>query len=808
MIPFLTELSKWEIFEPDASSQISKEMACFSEPLRLALMSRGILTGADIKKFTCGTIKDLYSPFLLKGMDEACRLFIENEKSKGKVRIFGDYDVDGLTSSASLIKFCSENGIDCDCFIPNRLEEGYGVSQKGTDTAKEDGIALAITADCGISADKQIKTLKEAGIRTIILDHHTLPAVLPEADAIVNPMNPECGYPCKYLSGVGIVLKFIQAICEKKGLPFPEKYLIPAAIGLIGDIMPLKDETRIIVREGLSRISSCKEQWPFIFSMAKRESEITSRTVSWSIAPLLNGAGRLGDCSPALMALLAESEEEGTEYEKKLKEFKDRRKDIEEKMREGIIFSPKTDLLRHRVMIEYGEKLHAGMLGITAAKLVDQYSMPVFLIALKDGIGRGSARSGEGYNIHSMLSDNKDLLLTYGGHVQAGGFSIKEENIPAFIERICMREPDMPPEKYKCDGTLQLGRLSEYAINELSLLNPSGKDNEEPVFMFKNISIVSKIRRKQSISLLLSDGKTRIDAIAFGQAAHIDHIKEDIARYDIAAEPYINDHSGFRKPSLKIKSIIYPDNNAILSAEGKLPENKDGRPLIINASYIKDKIAYASRIAELSKAAAIAADNSRKTYLEKKFGKSSGIAPSLLNAKSLPEDEKFDDIFITGPLFSDAVLYSQIIKNSKRIHFLYEKEDIERERRFLDECRPDARKINETLSIIRSGNFSEGPSLALEISKSSHGMITRGAAVYAVKILFEMGKISRRGDGKLNAAKGSASQSEIESSKSFMTYSETERKFESEQSLYLKSFEKFASGISERIAGGSEALKA
>lgn len=796
MIPFFTQKARWSVFEP---KDTPPELGAYSRPMRLAMEKRGLTCPEVIRRFLHGGLGDLHSPFLLKGMEKAVDLFLETVGRKGKIRIFGDYDADGVTSAASLISFFKEYGAEADCFIPNRLEEGYGIAKEGADTAASDGISLAITVDCGISANERIRQLKESGIRTVILDHHTLPPELPDADAIVNPMNPECGYPCKHLSGVGLAFKFIQGVCERKGAPLPVKYLIPAAIGLIADLMPLKDEARIIVREGLRIMPSCRRDWPGVYELIKgQQDRITSRAISFSIAPLLNAAGRLGDCSTALNLLLAETPERAEKLARELRAINSERQRIEKKMREEIIFGLHDKIKGKRVLVESGHGLHAGVIGITSAKLAEEFGMPVFLIAVKDGIGRGSCRSSDGYNVHTMLYENSDILLTYGGHRQAGGFSIEEDKIPVLEERLRDRPPDQPLERLESDGFLTLGDVTEKAIGELEMLSPTGKENEPPVFMFRNLRVKSIERKNKNVlSAVFSDGRARREAVAFGAGHNAASFRPDSMTYSIAASLYLNDYNN--EPSLRIESVIENDRNAemALSGEAGLIKGSPGSPALIDASAVIDRIYYAAALSENGKTAVLARDQTKKAELEAAFSKRGARrTPEVLLAKEADRDDYPDDLVLTGPPFSESVYSSRLFRRCKRIHFLYGDEESEFEMRYLEESRPDAKKAARLAECIR---LSVPAWQSLPKTAAACSGLTVDQTAYLLRIFEELGILSRDENGRARVSRTDISEEEITGSVRYGEYKRTEEGLRELQTLRGSDFAAFSERVLELI---------
>ena len=739
MIPFVTSMSEWSIFKT-SKDEIDNYLKGIDikKPLKQSLMRRGIKDTKDYEEFLSDELSKLLDPFLLKDMDKAVELFLKAFKNREKIRIFGDYDADGITATAILLRFIKELGGDVDSSIPNRLEEGYGISDKGLNSLKEDGIKLVITVDCGISEMKKITEMKNQGISVIISDHHTVPKDIPPADAVVNPMNPQCNYPCKYLSGVGIAFKFICAVCQKLNLPFPKKYLIPTAVGIIGDLMPAKDEVRIIIKNAVSILNSKEKDWKGIDSLIEYSttSKVTSRTIGYSICPKINAAGRVGDPYVSLKLLLAETDEEADIYLNELIEMNKTRQRIEEKMRKTILFrlQDSGDITKNKVIAEAGDYLHVGVLGITASKLAETFKMPVFLCALENGIGRGSARAYGGYNIHSILEKNSDLLETYGGHIQAGGFSIKEENFPIFKERIKNELPEEEADKFISDGELSFSDLTLEATEELSKLEPYGKENEEPMFLFKDVKINElKKASKNTLILTLEQNGIELKAVAFGKADVSDFIKCDDLKYDIFACPYINEFNGIKSVNLELYSIISSNQvvDAVIEEKIKLPE-KANTPLLVDSSKIINKTKYIKYLTNLSNCVVLVRTKASQQEI---LNIVKGTNTKVKFIKDIDENDIFNDIIFYHPPTTFDLFSKPIFKKAKRIHFIFSNEDIENEKQFYKKVLPSINSITKIFNILKDNKKIEKEKI-LEIITSNEN-INYAHACFALELLAE-----------------------------------------------------------------------
>ena len=645
------------------------------------LISRGFSSFEDISLYIAPSPDKLYSPWLLKDMDKALELI---SKTKGKkARVLGDYDADGVTSTAILVSFLNELGIETDYYIPHRIDEGYGISPQALASIVEDKISLALTVDCGISSFNEIAFLTSHGVDTIILDHHEPPEKIPLAGAVIDPKQKDCLYPFKQLAGVGVVFKLLQAISEKLKLPFPTKYLPIVTIGTVADIMPLIDENRIITKAGLSLFDDLSSEWPGLDLLCKKccYSKITPKEIAFSIAPKMNSAGRMGHAKQATELLLSENDENSQELLKTLLELNKLRQKTEEKIRSEIIFSlsDRPEISKAKILVIDGP-WHSGVIGITAAKLSDLFSIPVFVIAVSGEYAKGSARGIDGYDIHKILENNKDILEDYGGHYGAGGFSIKTEKISALRERIKNLEIGelIGNSTVKYDFESSFKALNLKNVRELELTEPHGEANLPPLLFFKSVKIEScQIVGKQGhLKMKLSQNGVVQKAIFFKKADILKNINAEEFLYDIIATPKVETYNGNTSISLEIKSIVMPEEPKHKTA---LNENF---PDILDSRNIRNRVSYIKKVAlESESVTVLVSTPSQKKTLDLLL-----CAPEFqeLNLTCAPLISIFNNINTLSDC-SDIILFSlpetiehfksSIYKNAKRIHLLSVKED-------------------------------------------------------------------------------------------------------------------------------------
>lgn len=665
------------------------------------LVSRGFSSLEEISLYLDPSIDKLYSPWEMKDMDKALELILKIQKTGGKARVLGDYDADGVTSTVILVKFLNELGIETDYYIPHRIDEGYGISEQSLSSLIDDKISLALTVDCGISNFDEISFLTSHGVETIVLDHHEPPEKVPLAGAVVNPKQKDCPYKFKQLAGVGVVFKLIQAVSEKLNLPWPEKYLPIVAIGTVADIMPLTDENRILIKAGLTLFDNLEQDWPGLHVLCKKccYGKITPKEIAFSIAPKMNAAGRMGHAKQAVELLLADNKEDSQDLLKDLLELNKIRQKTEGKIRNEIIFSlsSRPETSKAKVMVIDGP-WHSGVIGITAAKLSDLFSIPVFVIATSGENARGSARGVDGYDIHAILDRNKDLLEDFGGHYGAGGFSIKTEKIPALRERIKDLERGSLTSNLtsKYDFEASFKALSLNDVKELELTEPHGEANPTPVLYFRGVKIEScyVVGKQGHLKMKLSQYGSTQNAIFFKKSDLMDSINSEEFLYDITAYPKVETYNGNTYVCLEIKSIIMPEK----------VETAEDCPAILDSRNVRNRVSYIKKVAMESESVTVLVSNlSQKKTLDILL-----CTPEFqeLNLSCIPSISIFNNID-TALSCSDIILFSlpetiehfnsSIYKDVKRIHLLSVKEDFIANSKLEKLCNNDFSALKEEI---------------------------------------------------------------------------------------------------------------
>ena len=557
-------IKKWEGFQIDETKipEIVKKHN-INELLARILLNRSIDTDEKINKFLYPKLEDLNDPYLFKGMDKAVDRIIKAVDNKEKITIYGDYDVDGITSITVLKKFLDEIGAHVDYYLPNRLSEGYGLNNKALETIKARGTQLLITVDCGISAFNEIEYAKSIGFDVIVTDHHECPEVLPEAIAVIDAKCPDNTYPFNSLAGVGVSFKVVQAICMKLNKPAEDylKYLDIVCLGTVADIVPLIEENRVIVKYGLEYIKNTKNVGLRALIETSGYNSIDSSAISFGLAPRINACGRMGQAELALDMLLTENAEEAMKIAEHLQVMNRERQEVEKViMEDAIKIIEENKLYNDNVIVVGDENWHHGVIGIVASKITETYYKPSVLICFEGDEGKGSGRSVDGFDLHEALSACGDKLLKYGGHEMAIGLTLKKEEFQNFRKAMIDFSKDKLPEDLmpvvKYDAEISTKDISKATIESLKLLEPYGEANNSPTFVYKNVKVdsVRTLSNDKHLKLNIKDGNCVFNAIAFNMGDKKESIRMG-DKVDILHYLELNRYNGFESVQLNVKDI-------------------------------------------------------------------------------------------------------------------------------------------------------------------------------------------------------------------------------------------------------------
>lgn len=489
-------LMRWELREVDEYlvDQLAKELDVSRLVARL-LVLRNVKTVEEARNFLYPARNVLRSPFLFKDMEKAVEILLKARDNGEKVVVHGDYDVDGITGTAVLYTFLSENGWDVEYYIPKRVDDGYGIQTQFVQESFEKGVDVLLTVDCGITAFEAIEKAKELGMKVVVTDHHQPKEILPKADAIVNPKRQDETYPFKEFAGVGVAYKLVSALAERLNVHHSvvDNLLDLVALGTVADMVELVDENRYIVKEGLKRLNTTEKLGIIRLVQKLGISAINSRDIGYRIAPKLNAAGRLDSPDDAFKLIITKDEASAAELAELLLGYNTTRQSIEAKIyNEAVQMIEENRLNSLPIIVAYGYGWHLGVIGIVATRLVHLYNKPVMVISIEDGMARGSARSVQGVNIIELLEKFRDIFEDFGGHTMALGFSLKEENIPKLLEAIRnnISEDDVRVEPIVLvDEKISIDEINDEIIKAIELLEPYGHGNPEPVFLIQGSSV-------------------------------------------------------------------------------------------------------------------------------------------------------------------------------------------------------------------------------------------------------------------------------------------------------------------------------
>lgn len=527
-----------------------------------------------IDRYLNGTLDQLYDPHLMKDMDKAAALILGKIRAGVRIRIVGDYDIDGVCSTYLLYRGLTRCGAAVDYQIPERIRDGYGINESIIRKAKEEGIDTIVTCDNGIAALEQVRLAKELGMTVIVTDHHEVvrnedgSQILPEADAVVNPHRDDCPYPFAGICGGVVAYKLVQVLYEKSGIPEQEwkDMLEFAAIATVGDVMKLQDENRIIVRWGLKQIPHTASAGlrALVEACGLDIYDLTAYHIGFVIGPCLNASGRLKTAQLALELLLCEGMQQSARAEEMAAELKllnEERKDMTQAGMEQAFEQVDAELADDDVLVVYLPDCHESLAGIIAGRVREAYNKPSFVLTRGEDCVKGSGRSIESYHMYQALCGVQDLLLKFGGHPMAAGFSLKEENIDEFRRRLneqsALTTEDFIP-KIWIDVAMPLEYISEALVNELKSLEPFGQGNEKPQFAQKNLRIrsVRAIGRNNNavrMTVVTEQGRP-MEAMVFTEADKFVEEAKNSRSIDVIYYPDINEYNGNRTLQIVVRA--------------------------------------------------------------------------------------------------------------------------------------------------------------------------------------------------------------------------------------------------------------
>jgi len=752
------------IWQVDSIQKISANSSSNLHPIILQLLKkRGIVTPDQIQRYIYPKLDYLYNPMLLKDMDKAVVRIREALAKQQKILVYGDYDVDGITSCAILVKLLKNLGGSVDFYIPSRISEGYGLNKEAIDVVHKQETKLIITVDNGISSYEEVKYASSLGLDVIITDHHEPQQQIPQAVAVINPKQRDCNYPFKELAGVGVALKLAHALMDTDTYSkLNQEFLELAAVGTVADMVILLDENRIIVKNGLANLGNTNNKGlsAMMTLLNLKDNSVEPGKISYLLAPRINAAGRIADPKIAVELLLSEKDTHAFELATNLEKINQERQALEMRVLDEAkeVIKQKINLDLDNIIVISSPNWHPGVIGTVASKLTEIYGRPCIMIAEHRGEGRGSGRSIPGFNLFKAISGLSHLLIKFGGHEQAVGLNIKVENIEVFREKINQLHRDIFEKidfRPKLDIDLELNQrdINLELAQQLELMKPFGYGNPKPVFMCRNLHIQDSRtvgNGDKHLKLNLKSYEANIDAIGFNLGLY----KEDLEMasiMDVAFNLEVNRWKGFVGPQLNIKDLKVPflqdellddmeknyykrfflnlnkkDRN-IITEEKQIDKNNI---TVLTNKGIQEKMNYIKLLIEAQRKVIIVVNTPYRawqllTYLKGNdnfandigvFYNSSSITNNnianiiVIDPFAVIKDESFDDMVFFDTPFSIDLLKKQLTTSpsTSKVHILFERGDLRYN--FLV-CRQILPSINElkavyyTVGKLTSGKF-------------------------------------------------------------------------------------------------------
>jgi single-stranded-DNA-specific exonuclease len=559
---------RWQVREAASAASLPDSPGISPLIVRL-LAARGITEPEAADRFLAPALAHLHDPFLLLGMDRAVERLVDAIVTGERICIYGDYDVDGVTSVALLVEFLRVLGADVSYYIPRRLDEGYGLSADGIERIAAAGARVIVTVDCGITAEAEARLCASLGVDLIITDHHMPGETLPPAFSVINPLQSGCPFPFKQLAGVGVAFNLAAALRSRLrsagffgrvAEPNLRVFLDLVALGTIADVVPLVDENRIFAAFGLRELSAGERVGvQALKEVAGVVGAVGCGAVGFRLAPRLNAAGRLEDAAPGVELLLTKDRSRARALAAELDAGNAERQALEQEiLRDALAMVKGTpELADRKSIVLASESWHPGVIGIVASRLVDLFHRPTILIALKEGNGRGSGRSIPAFHLHEALHACSEHLLKFGGHRHAAGLAIEEATLAAFVDSFdaiaggLLSPEDLTP-VLTIDGELTAGELDLELAGALEKLAPFGMGNQEPVFMIRGARVADRrILKERHLKLQLEAGGRRFEAIGFNMAQH----EDGPTLIDAAFTLQVNEWNGRRSLQLKLRDL-------------------------------------------------------------------------------------------------------------------------------------------------------------------------------------------------------------------------------------------------------------
>lgn len=552
---------KWSIKDEnkDRAQEISNKFKL--NMLTSKIISQKNLKDEEIEKFLKPTRNDFYDPFLMPDMEKAIDRIIKAIDNNEKIIIYGDYDADGITSTTILKRFFKDRDINVDSYIPNRLDEGYGLNKDAIENIANAGYNLIITVDCGITAIEEVSLAKKLGVDIVITDHHETLDVLPNCVAVVDCKRKDNKYPFNGLAGCGVAFKLIQGYCKKRKINENEclKYLDLVCVGTISDIVPLVDENRVIAKLGLKLVNQTKNLGLKEILNLTGFKKIDSIAISFGVSPRINACGRMGHQGDALELFLTDDPIEAKKYSQKLEEYNRLRQDIEKRIYEEAIIKAEKEIDKPCIILG-SENWHHGVIGIVSSKITEKYYKPSILLCIEGEEAKGSGRSINGFDLHEAIVSCNKYLKHFGGHSMAIGLSLNSKDINNFKEefenyaKVKITEEMIP--ELSIDSIITDKDINVDIVKELELLEPFGEANSKPIIIFNNLKIISirSLSDGRHLKLTLKSDNSTVDAIGFNMGSYAD-LYQIGDKIDIVGNLEINNFNNVERVQVNLKDL-------------------------------------------------------------------------------------------------------------------------------------------------------------------------------------------------------------------------------------------------------------
>ncbi|MGI5844908.1 MAG: single-stranded-DNA-specific exonuclease RecJ [Candidatus Xenobium sp.] len=722
-------------------------------PVLAALMiGRGVTDAAHGRAYLESGLETCHDPFLMRDMPAAVELLEEALARQEPISVHGDYDVDGVSATVLLVQGLRRLGGEVRYHVPHRVGEGYGLSPAAVEQAAADGARLLLTCDCGSSSLQAVETARRCGMRVILSDHHQLPEVLPVPDAFLNPNLPDCPYPEKNLCGTGVAWKLLVALHQRRGLPLPLESLDLVALATIADVVPLQGENRALVQAGLQALARLER--PGLAALVAQcrldQTALSAQSVAFSLAPRLNAAGRLDSADLAVELLLDQDPERCLVRAGELDELNTRRQEVEQSIRQAIVdlLEREPSKLERGVLVEAGEGWHHGVLGITAARLVEQFERPVFVATLEGELARGSARAPLGMDLFAAMSRCSEVFVKFGGHARAAGFTVEASRLDEMRECLTEAVVDLRQKALPrtVDFELPLKQVGMPLVRELQRLEPLGEGNRRPLFLAREVHF-EKVRQVghegAHASFLACQGEVCLKGIAFRQGAHAEEMASGDLSFDVLYTVEEDTWNGESRPQLVIEAILQPDPvvlevlgvTAGPGIETSLPRTG---PALVDSRRVRNRLRYLQALRSRSDSLLLVAAGPRQAEKVRQHLNDSALQVACF--EELPSGPGPQEVLLLAPPPRLEVFDHPPLSSAHRIHLLFGCEQMERQRQrvrvlYLDRERM-VRIWKALVRRVASGALAESEleKVAREVDQGTHPITLR----QAIRILEEL----------------------------------------------------------------------